>query len=131
MKPSARFLIHALGPPQVCAVLLFTIHFFATWKDGHPLILVSLIGYSYLFAGIPSMLHAALMECCYRWISGAHSRMPILVAVADGTIAGTAVALMMGWHLEEGVFSIGAMLISCGALTGLLAGLFVFARSRA
>lgn len=129
MKRRTRFLLHALLPPVLGAIfILIVVWAIESGRPRHWLDLPVMVGlfviYGYVFATIPSLAYAALMELGYhRGLTPGRGGALVLSAVL-GFVVGS-IPLFVSWLGEnetlrqEKVLALGIWAVS-GLLTGLL-----------
>jgi hypothetical protein len=107
-------------PPAIGAAIYFI------WvRDGGIVGFAVLFAYAYVFAGLPSLVHAALMELYYRVFAHSDTWLSVAFSALNGLAAGAAVVALSGNSFDGPWPSMEHVLIVCGAITGLSVGAIV------
>ena len=129
MKPLPRFLLNAFLPAFLASVILALLEspqLHAPLLEV-PLLTIAFTGYASVFAALPSLVHASLMEVVYRKIAPSHP-FAIFASGVSGALAGVFLGHVILPHAygSTGVHSLPLL----GAATGLLLGLMLAALNR-
>lgn len=125
MKLKRRFALNLLAPAPLAALSL-TIVFFAkepSWPALGFLAYATL--FAYVFAILPSLVHALVLDACYRAGLAPRSLRAVLFSTFTGAIAGLAIGLFFA-ATSGGDPGGLLMFIPLGAATGTLNGLLQF-----
>jgi hypothetical protein len=121
MKPAPRFFLNWFAPPAVATTLLAAGALLFTDTPVSPGLFLIVLGYAYFFAGVPSLMHAAVLECAYRRDWSPRGGGALALSSVNGLCAGIALGLLISGGQSEGSFSSTAGIFALlGALTGAL-----------
>ena len=126
MNRTKRVLINVLGPPLVAALLLSGFFIMA------PGFILAVLLCAYLFATVPSVLHAAIMELIYARHAPPHSWRAVGCSTLSGVVCGVIIACVFSNPNHLRASDIG-FFIPLGGAVGFLTGVAVkrFSRPRA
>lgn len=124
-----RILLEVLGPPLIASLI------FRVWRSllhGGPLILSSdmplvadffvLLGFAYAFAGIQSLVFAAILETYFARGLRTRSWSTVVLSAALGFVSGAAIPLFFGSRGQVHDPWLSTEFIFVGLLTGVIMG---------
>ena len=127
MKKSWRFFVNAALPAPIACFILFA------WFRALPSLRDTLVTVmlAYAYAGIPSLLHAVLMEWLYSRRVRPERGMAIAYSAASGVVAACLILLIAGLFRSFAGISALWFYLPLGAIVGALLALAILIPSRA
>lgn len=139
MTRKKRIALELLGPPVLGVVFLVGLAFVSqlftasgvagksSWRE-----LLFVVAYAYLFAGIPSMVFAAVMELAFSRGMKPSSWRSVALAALLGGAAGVAMGLFItGGEISGQALRAGGIFAYVGVAAGLTLGVVIKWRSTA
>lgn len=121
MRPPARFCLNLLAPPALAVLLLVALGSLVGASSFRALAsMPAMLAIAYLYAGLPSLVHACILHFTYRRGLAPQSGRALALSTLNGLLAGLAIALFFATAGGGGATDGPWIMVPVGAATGAI-----------